>query len=78
MIPVQPDGQVHVNCPPTAVPVAAVSWHVPPCWHGAVAHGLSTISQLTPENPSGHVHRYESGAVFAQVPSFWHGSCVPQ
>lgn len=52
--------------------------HVPPFLHGCVAHGCSTISQRSPDRPSGHVHRYESGAVFSQVPPCKHGSCVPQ
>ena len=55
-----------------------MSMHVPPCWHGPVAHGLSTTSQLSPEKPSGHVQRYLSGRVFSHVPPFTHGSCVPQ
>lgn len=49
--PVHPEAHSHVNCDPGA------SWHVPPFWHGAGAHGLSTTSQFIPENPSGHVHK---------------------
>lgn len=69
--PVHPAMHSQLNDPPT-------SKQVPPCKHGAGAHGLSTTSQLVPENPSGQVHRYLSGAVFSQVPPFRQGSCVPQ
>lgn len=52
--------------------------HVPPLLQGLVAHGCSTISQRGPDNPSAHVHRYVSGAVFSHVPPCMQGSWVPQ
>lgn len=52
--------------------------HVPLFLHGCVAHGCSTIWHRLPDNPSAHVHRYESGAVFSHVPPWRHGSWVPQ
>lgn len=52
--------------------------HVPPFRHGCVAHGCSTISQRSPDNPSVHVQRYWSGAVFSHVPPCKQGSWVPQ
>lgn len=69
--PVHPGAHSQLKDPPS-------SKQVPPCRQGAGAHGLSTVSQFIPENPSGQVHMYLSGAVFSQVPPLMQGSWVPQ
>ncbi|KZS00349.1 Uncharacterized protein APZ42_003368, partial [Daphnia magna] len=70
--PVHPGGQEQLN------DALMATVQVPPWRQGAVAQTLSTTSQLVPEKPSGHLHRYSSGFVFSHVPPLWHGSRVPQ
>lgn len=71
--PVHPGGQEQLNDPPTS----SVK-QVPPCWQGAVAHTLSTTSQLEPEKPSGQTHRYSLGFLLTHVAPFWHTCRLPQ